>query len=109
MFGGKEDGIGPFNAFRGETVFTSTLCQAEKNVGGGYLPSRFLRDGLESVERVFGTCNGVDNCGSGGNDGAWLIVASMSSWATMWGCDRHPRKWEGVHPRNWWCVHPRKI
>ena len=30
MFGDKEDGIGPFNVFGEETVFTSTLCQAGK-------------------------------------------------------------------------------
>ena len=30
MFGDKEDGISPFNAFGGETGFTSTLFQAEK-------------------------------------------------------------------------------
>ena len=83
MFGDKEDGIGPFNTFGGETVFTSTLCQAETFVGGGDLPSRFLGDRPESVEREFGTCNGVDYRGSSGNDGAWLIVASVSSWVPI--------------------------
>ena len=29
VFGDKEYGIGNFNAFGGETGFTSTLCQAE--------------------------------------------------------------------------------
>ena len=106
VFGDKEDDISPFNTFGGETGFTSTLCQAEKIIGGGYFPSRFLGDGQESVERGFVTCNSVDHRGSGDNNGAWLIVASMSSWATMWGCDRHPRKWEGVHPWKWWRDHP---
>ena len=32
MFGDKEYGIGPFNAFGGETVFIPTLCQVEKNL-----------------------------------------------------------------------------
>ena len=79
VFGYKEDGIGTFNAFERETIFTSTLCQAEKFVGGGDFPSRFLRDGTESVERGFDTCNGVGHRGSGGNNGAWLIAASVSS------------------------------
>ena len=74
----------PSTQFGWETVFTSTLCQAGKLVGGGDLPSRFLGAVPESVERGFGTCNGVDNCGRGGNDGAWLIVASVSSWVQMW-------------------------
>ena len=69
VFGDKEDGICLFNAFGGETGFTSTLCQAENIVGGGDLPSRFLRDRLESAERIFGICNGVDHCGRGGNYG----------------------------------------
>ena len=84
MFGDKEDGIGPFNAFGGETGFTSTLCQTEKFVGGGDFSSRFLGARPESVERVFVTCNGVAHCGSGGNYGVCLIVASVSSWVPMW-------------------------
>ena len=84
MFGSKEYGIVPFNAFGGDTGFTSTLCQAETFVGGGDIPNHFLGVLPESVERGFGTCNGVDYCGSGGNDGAWLIVASVSSWVPMW-------------------------
>ena len=85
VFGDKEDGIGTFNAFGGETVFTSTLYQAENFVGGGDFPSCFLGAGPESVERGFGTYNGVDCRSSSGNYGAWLIVASVSSWVTMWG------------------------
>ena len=85
VFGDKEDDIGQFNAFGGETGFTPTLCQAEKIVGGGDLPSCFIGAGLESVEREFGTCNGVNHRGSGGKNGAWLIVASVSSWVTIWG------------------------
>ena len=84
MFGDKEDGIGSFNTFVEETGFNSTLCQAEKFIGGGDFPSRFIGAGPESVERGFGTCNGVDHCGSGGKDGDWLIVASVSSWVPMW-------------------------
>ena len=87
FFGDKENGIVPFISFGGETGFTSTLCQVETFVGGGGLPSRFLRAGPESVERGFGTCNGVNHSGSIGNDGVWLIVASVSSWVPMcrWG------------------------
>ena len=99
MFGDKEDGIGPFNAFRGEIVFTSTLCQAETFVGGGELPSRFFGAESESVERGFGTCNGVNHRGSGGNYGEWLIVANVSSWVPMWRLGGHPRKWSRVNPR----------
>ena len=84
VFEDKEYGIGPFNAFGGETVFTSTLCQAEKFVGGGDFPSRFLRARPESVERGFGTCNGVNHRVISGNYGAWLIVESVSSWVHMW-------------------------
>ena len=83
MFGFKEDGIIPFNTFGGVTGFTSTLCQVEKIVCGGYFPSRFLRAGPVSLERGFGAYNGVDHCGSSGNDGAWLIVAIVSSWVPM--------------------------
>ena len=43
VFGDKEDGIGPFNEFGGETGFTSTLFQVEQIVGDGDFPSRFLR------------------------------------------------------------------
>ena len=84
MFGDKADGIGTFNAFGGVTGFTSTLCQAEKIVYGGDFPSRFLGARSESVERGFGTCNGVNHRCGGGNDGAWLIAASVSSWVPMW-------------------------
>ena len=84
MFGDKEYGIGPFNVFGWGTVFTSTLCQAEKFVGGGDFPSRFLGAGPESEERGFGTCNGVDHRDRGGNDGAWLIVESVSGLVPMW-------------------------
>ena len=79
VFGDKEYGIFSFNAFGEETEFTSTLCQAEKFVGSGDFPSRFLEAGPESVERGFGTCNGVNHCGRCGNDGAWLIVVSVYS------------------------------
>ena len=85
VFGDKEDGIGPFNTFGGDTGFTSTLCQAEKKICSRDSPSRFLGDGPDSVERGFGTCNGVNHCGIGGNNWAWLIVASVSIWVTMWG------------------------
>ena len=83
MFGDKEDGIGTFNTFGGVAGFTSTLFQAEKFVCGGDFPCRFLEAGLESVERRFGACNGVNHRDSGGNNGAWLIVASVSSWVPM--------------------------
>ena len=46
-------------------------------------PKLLFQDGSESLERVFGTCNGVDHRGSGGNDVAWLIVAIVSSWVSM--------------------------
>ena len=61
----------------------STLCQVEKFVGVGDLPSRFLGAGPGSVERGFGICNGVNHCSSGGNDGAWLIVESVFSWVPI--------------------------
>ena len=108
VFGDKEEGIGPFNAFGGKTGFTSTLCQAEKFVGGGDFPSRFLEVGPESVERGFGTCNGVNHCGRGEKNRAWLIVVSVSSWVPMWRLGGHPWKWKGNHPRKRWCAHPRK-
>ena len=84
VFVDKGDVIGPFNMFVGETGFTPTLCQPEKNVGGGYFPSSFLGAGPESGERGFGTCNGVNHHISGGKNEAWLIVASVSSWVPMW-------------------------
>ena len=99
MFGDKEDVIDPFNAFGGETRFSSSLCQAEKFIGGGDLPSRFIGAGPESVERGLGIYNGVNHCGSGGNNGVCLIVESVSSWVPMWRRGGHPRKWKGVHPR----------
>ena len=45
VIGEKEYGIGTFYAFGGEKGFTSTLCQAEKFVGSGDFPSRFLGAG----------------------------------------------------------------
>ena len=84
VFGDKDDGIGHFNAFGRETGFISTLCRAEKFVCGGDFSSRFLGDGLESVERGFGTYNGVVHRGSSSNNGTWLIAASVSSWVPMW-------------------------
>ena len=84
MFGDKEDGIGPFNAFGGETEFTPILCQAEKFVCGGNFPSRFLGAGSESEGRGFGICNSFNHRSRGGNDGVWFIVKSVSSWVPMW-------------------------
>ena len=57
----------PSTQFGWETVFTSTLCQAGKLVGGGDLPSSFFGAVPESVERGFGTCNSVShpNCVEG--------------------------------------------
>ena len=51
MFGYKKYVIGYFNMFGGVTRFTSTLCQAETFICGGYLPSRFVGDRSESAER----------------------------------------------------------
>ena len=84
VLGDKEDGIVPFNKFGGETEFTPTLCQAEKLICSGDLRTCFFGAGSESMEKGFGTCNGVDHHGRGGNDWAWLIVASVSSWVSMW-------------------------
>ena len=43
----------------------------------------FSGAGPESLERRFGTCNGVYHCSSGGNGGALLIVVSVFSWVLM--------------------------
>ena len=77
LFGDKKYCVGAFNAFGGGIGFTSTLCQAEKFVGGGNLPSPFLGSGTESLERGLGTGIVVNHCGSGGSDGVRLLVASM--------------------------------
>ena len=79
MFGDKEDCISPFNTFRGVTGCTSTLFQTEKIVCSEDFSSRFLGAGSESVEGVFGACNGVNHRGSSGKYEAWLIEASVSS------------------------------
>ena len=83
LFEDKKYCVGAFNSFGGETVFTSTLCQAEKIVGGGNFPSYFLGDGKESVEIGLGTVIGVDHCGSCGNYGAMLLVESVSGRISM--------------------------
>ena len=46
--------VSAFNSFVGETGFTSTLCQAEKNVGGGNLPGHFLRTFIGTAQRKNG-------------------------------------------------------
>ena len=51
VLGDKEYGIGPFNAFEGETGFNPTLCQLEKTVCCGDFSSYFFRSGSESLER----------------------------------------------------------
>ena len=84
LFGDKKYFVGAFNAFGGETGFTSTLCQAKTFVGSGNFPSRFLGAGTEILEREFGASIGVDHCGSGGNVGARLLVASVSGMILMW-------------------------
>ena len=84
VFEDKEDGIVTFNAFVGEHGFTFTLCQPEKIVCGGDFPNHSFGARSESVERLFGTCNGVNHRGSGGNYGARLIVVSVSSWVPIW-------------------------
>ena len=84
LFGDKKYCVGAFNAFGGEAGFTATLCQAEKFVGVGNFPSRFLGAGTESLERGIGTGIGVDHCGSGGKDGSRLLVASMYDRILMW-------------------------
>ena len=90
----------PLTCLGGETVFASTLCQAEKFVGGGNFPSQFLGAGTEGVERLRGAGIFVDHCNSCGNDGARLLVTSVSGRILMWSQGGHPQKWRGVHPRN---------
>ena len=84
LFGYKKDCVVALNEFVGDTVFTSTLCQAGKFVGGGNFPSYFLGAGIESVERGLGTGICVNHCDSGGNDGARFLVASVSGRILMW-------------------------
>ena len=83
VFEDKKYCFGAFNVFGGETGFTSTLSQTEKNVGGGNFPSRFLGARTESLEREFGTGIGVDQCISGGNDGARLLLMSVAGCISM--------------------------
>ena len=80
----KKDCVGAFNSFGGETGFTSTLCQAKKNVDGGSFPSYFLGAGTESAERVLDTGIGVDHCVRYGNNRARLMMASVSGRIPMW-------------------------
>ena len=85
LFGEKKYCVYAFNFFVGETAFTSTLCQAGKFVGNG----------TEGVERGLVTNIGVDHCGSGGNDGARFMVASVSGRTSMWSWGVHPITSEG--------------
>ena len=39
---------------------------------------------MKSLERGLVTSIGVDHCGSGGNNGARLLVASVSGRISMW-------------------------
>ena len=84
LFGDKEGWVSAFNSFGRETVFTHTLCQAKKIVGGGNIPSYFIRDRTESVERGLGASIGVNHCGRGGKNGARLLVDSVSGRISMW-------------------------
>ena len=108
LFGYKIDYVGAFKGFVGNTVFTLTLWQAEKFVGGGNVPSYFLGARTESVERGIGIGIVVNICGVGGNDGARFLVESVLGRILTWSWGGHPRKWRGVHPRKWWGAYPQK-
>ena len=64
--------------------FTSALCQAEKDISGGNLPSCFIGAGTDSLEIGLSNGIGVDHYGSGGNDGLRLMVASVSGRILIW-------------------------
>ena len=51
LFRDKKDCVGDFNLFGGETVFTSSLCQAEKFVCGGNFLGYFLGDRTKILQR----------------------------------------------------------
>ena len=48
------------------------------------------------MEIGLGTGIGVNNCDSGGNYGARLLVESVSGRILMWSSGGHPQKWRGV-------------
>ena len=95
LFGDQNNCVSAFNSFGGAKGFTSTLCQEDKIFGGGNFLSHFLGDGME---RGIGTGIGVNYCGNGGNNGARLLVASVSGRISMWSWGGNPWKWRGVHP-----------
>ena len=45
----------------------------------------FISAGMESLERGVVTGIGVNHCDSGGNDGARMLVASVSGRILIWG------------------------
>ena len=51
---------------------------------GGNFRSQFFGAGTNSLDRGLGTSIGVNHCNSGGNDGARLLVASVSGRILMW-------------------------
>ena len=55
-----------------------------EKIGIRNFPSYFLGAGTESVERGLSTGIGVYHCGRGGNNGARLLVASVSGRIPMW-------------------------
>ena len=71
------------HVWRGDRIYLHPV-PGGKCVGGGNLPSRFLRDGTKSLERGLSTGIGVNHCGSGGNYGARLLVARVSGRISMW-------------------------
>ena len=55
-----------------------------KIVAGANFPSCLLGARTESLERGLGNSIGVDHYGIGGNDGAMLLVKSVSVMISMW-------------------------
>ena len=53
-------GVGVCRVWRGDGIYLHPV-PGGKIVGSGDFPSRFIRAGPESVDRGFGTCNGVDH------------------------------------------------
>ena len=98
----------PSNSFECRRDLPPPCARRKEIVGGGNFPSRILGTGTESLERRLVDGIGINNCGSGSNDGASLLVASLSGRILMWSLGGHPWKWKGVHPCKLWGVHPHK-
>ena len=74
----------PSTRFEGRQDLLPPCTMRKRFVGGGNFPSIFLEAGTECLDIGPGAGVGDDHCGSIGNNGERLLVASVSGMISMW-------------------------